>query len=79
MHTVRIRDIVEQNSKTFEVHKLEHVKMAAEEGTENIEGGLAMRLECASEIEKNEWVKSINNVIRSIKRREKHQTQVWIL
>ena len=54
-------------------------ELRPEESTESSEGGLAMRLECTSESEKNEWVKAINNVVKGIKCKEKRQIKIWIL
>ena len=62
-----MRDVIASCPRTFEVHKLEHIKaglsvMGGEVvvGDKGIQAGVVMRIICNTEKEKEEWVRSIN-------------------
>lgn len=74
MNQIRVRDVIADDESTFEVHKLEHIKdmgkhAAAANKTDSGDkvNGLLMRLQCESEDEKNDWVKSINNEVKQLR------------
>ena len=65
------------NENTFEVHKVEHVKVA---GQRDSKAGIIMRLECESEEEKNDWVKAINVEVKHLRSSVKTMAnQFWII
>ena len=77
MNQVRIRDVVASDKNTFEVHKLEHVKVP---GRKDSKAGIIMRLECESEEEKNDWVKAINVEVKQLRSSVKSMAnQYWII
>ena len=72
MNQIRVRDVIADNESTFEVHKLEHIKDMGKHGANRTDSGdklngLLMRLQCESEDEKNDWVKSINNEVKQLR------------
>ena len=75
INQVRIRDTIADNLNTFEVHKLENIKVGiAVMGLSNVlnpkrdlKSGLIMRLVCESETEKNHWVKAINYEVKQLR------------
>ena len=62
-------------SCTFEVHKLENIKVGIAvmglpsvlNPKRDLKSGLIMRLECESETEKNHWVKAINYEVKQLR------------
>ena len=64
MNQVRVRDIIAEDDKTFEIHKIEHEKNRK---TNEIKGGVIMQIECESEDKKNEWVKAINSEVKHLR------------
>ena len=72
MNQIRVRDVIADDESTFEVHKLEHIKDMGKHAANKIDSGdkingLLMRLQCESETEKNDWVKSINNEVKQLR------------
>lgn len=75
INQVRIRDTIADNLNTFEVHKLENIKVGIAvmglpsvlNPKRDLKSGLIMRLECESETEKNHWVKAINYEVKQLR------------
>jgi len=73
MNQIRVRDVIANDESTFEVHKLEHIKdktgAVSSNKTESGDkiNGLMMRLQCSSELDKNDWVKCINNEVKQLR------------
>ena len=75
VNQVRIRDTIADNLNTFEVHKLENIKVdisvtgqsKPSEHKKDIKSGVIMRLECESENVKADWVRSINSEIKQLR------------
>ena len=69
-----MRDVIEDDPNSFEIHKLEHIKMgimvmdkSETSGKGDLKSGLVMRLECQSEEEKDQWVKTINKEVKKLR------------
>ena len=71
LNQVRVRDVIADDSHTFEVHKLEHLKVCIGKSKSENKGGLIMRLECESQDAKDEWVKAINHEVKQIRSKAK--------
>ena len=56
---------------TFEVHKLEHIKVLIGESKSENRSGIIMRLECDTEDTKDGWVKAINNEVKQLRSMKK--------
>ena len=71
VNKVRIRDTIGEDLNLFEVHKLEDVGVGVDhktsDDTDDTNSAVMMRLECKSESEKNNWVKSINTEIKQLR------------
>ena len=72
MNQIRVRDVIANDESTFEVHKLEHIKDKTGVSSNKTESGdkingLMMRLQCSSELDKNDWVKCINNEVKQLR------------
>ena len=72
---MRVRDTIGDDLNTFEVHRLEHVKVGisvmgepkTSDGKSDSKSVVIMRLECQSEDEKNEWVRAINSEVKLLR------------
>jgi len=71
VNKLRIRDTIGEDLNLFEVHKLEDVGVGVDhktnDGNDDTNSAVMMRLECQSESEKNNWVKSINTEIKQLR------------
>ena len=73
VNKMRIRDTIGEDLNLFEVHKLEDVGVGigvdhkTSDGNDDTNSVVMMRLECQSESEKNNWVKSINTEIKQLR------------
>jgi hypothetical protein len=54
-----VRDVIEGQPHSFDVHKLENVIQP--------ETVVIMRLKCESEDDKNEWVRAVNKEVKQIR------------
>ena len=63
LNQVRVRDVIAEDSRTFDIHLLSNNKEILTENGEQ----LMMRLKCPSEESKDEWVKAINKEIKELK------------
>ena len=76
---------MEDDPKTFEVHKLENVKVGitvmgqASDNKSDTKNGVKMRLECISEDEKDDWVKAINSEVRQLRSMAKTLSSQFML
>ena len=59
LNQVRVRDVIEDQPHSFDVHKLENVIQ-----TDTV---VIMRLKCESEDDKNEWVRAVNKEVKQIR------------
>ena len=72
---MRVRDTIGDDLNTFEVHKLEHVKIDisvmgepnTSDGKSDTKNGVIMRLQCESEENKDDWVRAINNEVKQLR------------
>ena len=72
---MRVRDTIGDDLNTFEVHKLELVKVDisvmgepnTSDGKSDTKSGLIMRSECESEDNKVDWVRAINNEVKQLR------------
>ena len=70
-----MRDTIGDDLNTFEVHKLENVKVGksvigepnTSDGKSDTKSGVIMRLECESEDNKDDWVRAINNEVKQLR------------
>ena len=66
-----MRDTIGEDLNLFEVHKLEDVKVGLEhkssDASDDTNSAVMMRIECQSEVEKNNWVRSINTEIKQLR------------
>jgi len=74
INLLRVRDVIEDDPNSFEIHKLEHIKMGItvmdksdNTGKGDLRSGLVMRLECLSEEEKDQWVRTINKEVKKLR------------
>merc|ERR1719481_1044061 len=74
VNQVRVRDVIEGCPLTFEVHKLENIKAGLSvrggqviQGDRDTKAGVVMRLVCAHEKEKEEWVRAINQEVKQLR------------
>jgi len=75
INQVRIRDTIADNLNTFEVHKLENIKVGISvmgQQTPSVhkkdtKSGVIMRLECESENVKDDWVRAINSEVKQLR------------
>jgi len=71
VNKMRIRDTIGEDLNLFEVHKLEDVGVGVDDktsdGNDDTNSAVMMRLECQSESEKNNWVRSINTEIKQLR------------
>eukprot|EP00092_Neocalanus_flemingeri_P006754 GFUD01007296.1.p1 GENE.GFUD01007296.1~~GFUD01007296.1.p1 ORF type:complete len:191 (+),score=49.79 GFUD01007296.1:70-573(+) len=75
VNQVRIRDTVADDLNTFEVHKLENIKIGITvngqsnptDNKSDTKNGVIMRIECESEDEKDDWVKAINSEVKQLR------------
>jgi len=75
INQVRIRDTIADNLNTFEVHKLENIKVGISvmgqqtpiENKKDTKSGVVMRLECESEKVKDDWVRAINTEVKQLR------------
>ena len=74
INLLRVRDVIEDDPNSFEIHKLEHIKMGimvmdkSETSSKgDLKSGLVMRIECQSEEEKDQWVKTINKEVKKLR------------
>ena len=65
MNQVRIRDVVEDEPKMFEVHKIEPLKADMVLGV--TKSSVILRLECDSAYTKDDWVKAINTEVKQLR------------
>ena len=80
LNLVRVRDVIADNPNTFEIHKLEHLKVSRGEPKSDHKSGIIMRLECESQDKKDEWVKAINSEVKQLSSTSNHiGNQFWIL
>eukprot|EP00092_Neocalanus_flemingeri_P023363 GFUD01025330.1.p1 GENE.GFUD01025330.1~~GFUD01025330.1.p1 ORF type:complete len:304 (+),score=83.11 GFUD01025330.1:249-1160(+) len=85
VNQVRVRDTVGEDQNTFEIHKLEHVKVAVMEETNtsksksDTKSGVIMRLECQSEENKDDWVRAINNEVKQLRSMAKTLSSQFIM
>ena len=77
---VRVRDVVADDTNTFEIHRIEHLKDTTNIMESDYKSGKMLRLECDSEEEKDEWVKAINRQVKLLRlTSSQKQFQFWIL
>ena len=76
---VRVRDVVADDTNTFEIHRIEHLKDTTNIMKNDDKSGKMLRLECDSEEEKDEWVKAINRQVKLLRlASNQKQPQFWI-
>eukprot|EP00092_Neocalanus_flemingeri_P027093 GFUD01029380.1.p1 GENE.GFUD01029380.1~~GFUD01029380.1.p1 ORF type:complete len:410 (+),score=112.23 GFUD01029380.1:121-1350(+) len=85
VNQVRVRDTVGEDQNTFEVHKLENVKVSVmeepntSESKSDTKSGVIMRLECQSEEDKDDWVRAINNEVKQLRSMAKTLSRQFIM
>ena len=79
LNHVRVRDVIADDLNTFEVHKLEHLKLGIGESKSENKSGMIMRLECDSEDTKDEWVKAINNEVKLLRSTAKNISSNFLI
>jgi len=79
LNQVRVRDVIADDVNTFEIHKLEHLKSAADLSKSDTKSGIIMRLECESEVEKDKWVKAINSEVKQLRTTAKKISNQYLI
>ena len=64
---MRVRDVIADNTKTFEIQKLENFALGMRDCKNETRGSVIMRLECQSEDEKDDWVRAINMEVKQLR------------
>jgi len=64
VNQVRVRDICAEDALTFELQRVEGVKLLK---SQNIQEGSVAKIACATEEEKNEWVGAINTEVKILR------------
>jgi hypothetical protein len=74
VNQVRVRDVIDGCDLTFEVHKLENIKAGLSVrggevvvGDRDTKAGVVMRIRCASEPEKEQWVRAVNTEVKQLR------------
>ena len=75
VNQLRVRDTIGDDLNTFEVHKLENVKVGISvmgdthnsDSRSDTKSGVIMRIECQSEDIKDDWVRAINNEVKQLR------------